>query len=134
MAGFWYTPSVHGGELHMAFQAAPRGEVALIYFDTRGPALGAYELEFAYDPLVVQVIDVKGGSNTCFDKPFSRIDNERGLISLNAFQGSRMDEPTGFIGVAGIQFVFKQRAPQNSLFTKTKARFFTPQGVSIPVD
>ena len=134
MAGLCFSPPVHGGELHMAFQAAPKGEVALIYFDTQGTALGAYQLEFSYNPRVVQIIDVKAGSHTCFGKPFARIDNETGRVSLNAFQGSRMDEPTGFIGVARIQFVLEKSAARDNLFTKTKALFVTPQGVSIPVD
>ena len=133
MVGLWCAALVNAGELSVELEG--NGEAALIYFDTAGEALGAFQLELAYDPKMVQITGVKSGGNVYFGTPFARIDNTAGRVKLNAFQGSNMDEPVGYICLARIQLTLKRiTVHKDNLIEATKALFVTPQGISIPVD
>lgn len=74
--------------------------------DVGSRPLGSYAVTFTWDPALLQLDDVQGGSTTEFaGAPTCNIDNTQGQAFCTAFQASRLDGPTGVVHLATLQIL-----------------------------
>ncbi len=66
---------------------------------TDSDGLGAYDFKVTFNPQTMKVVAVTGGQSPFHDPPVHRIDDEAGVVYLNAVQ-TRMPGPTGEMVVA----------------------------------
>ncbi len=65
-----------------------------------GPGLGAYHLTLSYNPAIVQVQEVRGGSAPFQTVLTASVDNSVGIAQWTALQGSNLQGPTGDIEIS----------------------------------
>ena len=126
----------HAGSLNISIDSKSvhtgEGKIAFLYFDTKGEALGAFQIEFTYNAANIDVVSVESGDSLYFEDLNSKIDGSKGIIKLNAFQGLSMDKPVGNILLAKIRYKQKNGLG-GEIFQSMRLEFFTPQGEMIPV-
>ena len=129
---------VHAGSLDISLDNDDAGSgdsvIALISVDTGAKALGAFQLELVYDPEELDIESVEAGETPFFKNLNWKIDNSKGVVKLNAFQGFSMSEPIGDIGIATFKIMLKKENSTDQLFQIITAEFFTPEGNSIKID
>ncbi len=76
-----------------------------LVIDVGTAALGAYDLQVMYNPSVLQISSVDAGASAEFGSPsVANFDNTAGTLLINDFQATGLDQPTGEVEVAVIDF------------------------------
>lgn len=101
---------------------------ALVSFDTGKDALGAFHLEFAFNPQDFELERVQPGGDVYFGDLNSKIDNAMGIVRLNAFQGISMTGPVGNVSLAKLFLKPKKGRSSDLVFNPVRVEFITPDG------
>ena len=138
LAVLWVSPVAYAGTLQIGVGGNPPGNTEIletvVSFNTGGDTLGAFELVLYYNPAEITVLGVEPGDSPYFANLNSKIDNEKGLVRLSAFQGSSMEEPSGTIVICRVGIKAKNGEAGQRVFKEFEAEFLSAQGSLIPID
>lgn len=104
------TPEVGRVQMYLspASASVQQGEVTTLdlYIDSPEKPVGGYTTIVLFNPLEVQIDQVREGTNSWLGFPMvARVNQNGGTIVLSTAQGSALDEPRGRIHLVSLDFV-----------------------------
>ena len=105
--------------------------VTEVTIDVGTTPLGAYEIAVTYDPAVLTVASVAGGSTAQFSGSPTTNTPTPGTTNLSAFQSSSLTSPTGVVSVAMITFDVAATASATTAIGLTVKTLFDTNSVAI---
>lgn len=104
------TPIVGSASIRLEPGSVQAGVGEIVTLDlvvrTQDKAAGGYTTLILYNPLQLEVYQVREGQNPWLGYPFVLdVDNPPGSIIMSSFQGSVFDQPIGYIHVGYIDFI-----------------------------
>ena len=110
-----------GPQLKLARERTRVGEpVRLKVFVSSGVPLGAYTLQLSFDPSVLNLVSITGGTAEFAAPPITNPEKfASGMVRFSAFQPMRMDGPLGLCHVATLSFT--PRATKGSTRVEVEA-------------
>ena len=99
--------------------------------DVSTTPLGAYSLTITFDPRVVTIASVAGGSTAEFSGPPTTSTATPGTTNVSALQSAGLDSPKGVVSVAKVTFKLMSTAATTAAVGLTANHVFDTNAVAI---